>query len=64
MGPSDPRNRYARITTGVNGVVDGSGQGGNMNEKNFSSTVAPVTEDGTDMRTANRGLKAADLRGG
>ena len=49
MGPSDPRNQYARTTSGVNGVVDGSGLGGNMNEKNFSSTVAPVTEDGTNI---------------
>jgi len=60
MGPSDPRNQYARTTFGVNGVVDGSGLGEKVNEKNFSE--ASETKDlneGAHMTTANRRLGAS-----
>ena len=59
MGPSDPRNPYARTTSGVNGVVDRPGLGEKVNEKNFSeASEIKDLDEGAHMTTANRGLGA------
>lgn len=52
MASSFGPDEYAPCRARVNGVVDGSGLGGNMNEKNLSSTDAPHgKKEGTETLT-------------